>query len=72
MALESIDAFIDELRKGKLLKAPQLDEVERVLKPRFSSSMLMAKDLVRRGWLTVYQVKGTDFAPVETGAYQAS
>jgi len=22
--------------------------------------------------LTVYQVKGTDFAPIETGAYQAS
>lgn len=56
MALESISAFIDELRKGKLLKAPQLDEIERVLKPRFSSSMLLAKELVRRGWLTVYQV----------------
>ena len=56
MPLETIYAFIDELRKRKLLKAPQLDEIERILKPRFSGSMLLAKELVRRGWLTVYQV----------------
>src|SRR5262245_16821570 len=56
MALESIAAFIDELRKAKLLKAQQMDELVRILTPRFSSSMAMAKELVRRGWLTVYQV----------------
>jgi serine/threonine protein kinase len=56
MALESIDAFIEELRKAKLLKPSQLDEVNRILKSRFSGSMPLAKELVRRGWLTVYQV----------------
>ena len=56
MPFESVDSFLAELRRTKLLKAPQLDEVERLIKPRFPAPLQVAKELVRRGWLTVYQV----------------
>jgi serine/threonine protein kinase len=56
MPIDSTDGFVEELSKTKLLKAAQLDEVVRILKSRFSGPMPLAKELVRRGWLTVYQV----------------
>jgi serine/threonine protein kinase len=56
MAVDTLDSFIDELRTHKLLKAAQLDEVVRMLRSRFPAPMLLAKELVRRGWLTVYQI----------------
>jgi serine/threonine protein kinase len=56
MSIESIEAFLDELRNSRLLRAAQLDEIARILQPRFTAPMELAKELVRRGWLTVYQV----------------
>jgi eukaryotic-like serine/threonine-protein kinase len=56
MPIDSVAGLIEELRQNKLLRAPQLDEIERMLQPRFSSPLGLAKELVRRGWLTVYQV----------------
>jgi serine/threonine protein kinase len=55
MSIESANAFLEELRRAKLLRAAQLDEVSQ-MQPRFSDPMSLAKELVRRGWLTVYQV----------------
>jgi eukaryotic-like serine/threonine-protein kinase len=56
MPFDTVDALLAELRKSRLLKVPQLDDAERMLKPRFSAPMMLAKELVRRGWLTVYQM----------------
>src|SRR5262245_37578944 len=55
MSIESVNEFLEELRKTKLLRAAQLDEVSQIML-RFSDPMSLAKELVRRGWLTVYQV----------------
>src|SRR5262249_6567193 len=38
------------------LPPDQLDELNRVLRPRFSDAKTLAKYLVQRDWLTVYQV----------------
>jgi len=73
MPFESVDALLAELRKTKLLKAAQLDEVERILKPRCSAPLQLAKDLMRRGWLTVYQVNQlfqTNGQQLTLGPYQ--
>jgi serine/threonine protein kinase len=56
MAFSSIPEFVDDLRKSRLLSAVQLDELQRILVPRFTEPMGLAKELARRGWLTVYQV----------------
>lgn len=55
MPLGTVSEFVDALRTSKLLKAAQLDELVRILQPRHSDTPGLAKDLVRRGWLTVYQ-----------------
>jgi serine/threonine-protein kinase len=56
MPIDSLDGLLEELRKKKLLRPAQLDEVARILRPRCPSPLLLAKELVRRGWLTVYQI----------------
>jgi serine/threonine protein kinase len=56
MPFDSVAGLIEELRKTKLLKTSQVDEAVRMLQPRFPSALGLAKELVRRGWLTVYQV----------------
>jgi serine/threonine protein kinase len=56
MAIDTLDGLVEELRDKKLLKPAQLDDVVRILQSRFPAPMLLAKELVRRGWLTVYQI----------------
>jgi serine/threonine protein kinase len=56
MPLGTVSEFVEELRKTKLLKPAQIDELVRILQPRYPDTAGLAKDLVRRGWLTVYQV----------------
>jgi serine/threonine protein kinase len=56
MPLGSVSDFVEQLRKTKLLKVAQIDELVRILQPRYPDTAGLAKDLVRRGWLTVYQV----------------
>jgi len=56
MPLGSVAAFVEELRNKRLLRPSQLDELVRFVQPRFSDTTGLAKELVRRGWLTVYQV----------------
>jgi serine/threonine protein kinase len=51
-----VAGFIDLLRDKRFLQPDQLDELTRVLRPRFSDVKTLAKYLVQRGWLTVYQV----------------
>lgn len=56
MAFGSIADFVESLRAHKLLKTAQLDELMRIVQPRFSDTPSLAKELVRRGWLTVFQI----------------
>jgi serine/threonine protein kinase len=56
MALGSVADFVESLRRHQLLKPPQLDELTRFVQPRFSDTPGLAKELVRRGWLTVFQI----------------
>ncbi len=56
MAVDTVAAFIEVLREKRLLAPDQLDELDRVLRSRFSDVRTLAKYLVQRGWLTVYQV----------------
>lgn len=56
MAFGSVSDFVESLRSHQLLKAAQFDELTRMLQPRFSDTPSLAKELVRRGWLTVFQV----------------
>jgi serine/threonine-protein kinase len=56
MALGSVTEFVELLRKSRLLKVAQIDELVRILQPRYPDTPGLAKDLIRRGWLTVYQV----------------
>jgi serine/threonine protein kinase len=56
MAFGSVTDFVESLRKHQLLKPGQIDELTRFVLPRFSDTPGLAKDLVRRGWLTVFQI----------------
>jgi serine/threonine-protein kinase len=56
MPIDSVSSFVDLVREKRFLPPDQLDELNRVLRPRFSDVKTLAKYLVQRGWLTVYQV----------------
>ncbi len=56
MPVDSVADLAESLRRGRLLDAAQLDELTRQLLPRFPDPKAMARDLVKRGWLTPYQV----------------
>jgi serine/threonine protein kinase len=56
MPIDSVAAFIEVLREKRLLEPDQIDELNRVLRSRFSDVRTLAKYLVQRGWLTVFQV----------------
>ncbi|MGE3805599.1 MAG: serine/threonine protein kinase [Gemmataceae bacterium] len=55
MAIQSIAAFIDALRRSRLLDAEQLSEVGRV-REWFTEPTGLAWHLLDRSWLTVYQI----------------
>lgn len=56
MAVDSLAAFVDTLITGRLLQPDQLNKVTSELMTRIRDSRALAKELVQRGWLTVYQV----------------
>jgi hypothetical protein len=55
MALASTADLLDTLRQARLLAPAQLEELGR-LHSQFAEARSLARDLVRRGWLTPYQV----------------
>ncbi len=57
MAVESVTALIEELRRWRLLGEPQLALLEREAGEQFSEPKQLAKNLIGRGWLTRYQAK---------------
>jgi serine/threonine protein kinase len=54
MITDSVTSFIDQLRQTDLLDAAQLGEVER-LRQSLPQPGPLARELVRRGWLTPHQ-----------------
>ncbi len=56
MPVDTVTAFIEVVQEKRLVPPDQLDELHRVLRPRFSDVRTLAKYLVQRGWLSVFQV----------------
>jgi formylglycine-generating enzyme required for sulfatase activity/tRNA A-37 threonylcarbamoyl transferase component Bud32 len=54
---DSITAFLDELRASRLLEPGQLEQLTGVEPPQFSAAHDLGAELVRRQWLTSYQVE---------------
>jgi serine/threonine-protein kinase len=55
MAIATAANLVDALRKHRLLDAAQLDEAAR-LQTRWPDPRHLARELIRRGWLTPFQV----------------
>jgi serine/threonine-protein kinase len=56
MPIATVADLGDLLRTHRLLSAQQLDEVENALRPAFPEPRELARELVRRGWMTPLQV----------------
>jgi serine/threonine-protein kinase len=56
MAIVTVNALIDVLRRVRLLTPEQLGGVHRMAHDRRTDPRLVARALMQRGWLTVYQV----------------
>ena len=55
MPMDTAAGLTDALRRHRMLESAQLDELDR-LQTNFPSSRALAGELIRRGWLTPYQV----------------
>jgi tRNA A-37 threonylcarbamoyl transferase component Bud32 len=55
MPVESATGLADALRQLRLLDPAQLDALASEVLPRFPDPKTLARELVRRGWLTTYQ-----------------
>jgi serine/threonine protein kinase len=56
MAVDSLATFVDSLMTNRLLQPDQLNKVTSELMTRIRDARALARELVQRGWLTVYQV----------------
>jgi len=56
MAFASVADLLDALRQSSLLEPSQMAELARQPAGRFSDPRALAGELVRRGWLTPYQI----------------
>jgi WD40 repeat protein/tRNA A-37 threonylcarbamoyl transferase component Bud32 len=56
MTAAATTALVEALRRYRLLDSVQADEVSRTLLPLFPDPKALAGELIRRGWLTPYQV----------------
>jgi serine/threonine-protein kinase len=56
MSIASVGNLVDLLHRHPLLAPPQLQELAGTLQVRFAEPRALAGELIRRGWLTPYQV----------------
>src|SRR5947207_10897893 len=56
MPPDSLPAFTDSLQRLRLLRPSQLNELVAQLSARFAEPRALAGELVKRGWLTPFQV----------------
>jgi serine/threonine-protein kinase len=54
--IDSVAAFIESLRDSRLLEPEQREELRQALRPQFKDPNALAGELIRRDWLTPYQV----------------
>lgn len=57
MTISTVAALVDALRDGSLLDAAQKNELASALQPRFAETESLAAEVVRRGWLTLFQMQ---------------
>ena len=57
MPIATVDLIVEALRGRALLKREQFEELTSRLVPAHSDSQELARTLIRRGWITVYQAK---------------
>src|SRR6267142_5468111 len=55
-ALTTVAQLLDGLKRTAVLSPRQLEETEQVLQGQFADAQGLARELVRRGWLTPFQV----------------
>ena len=55
MAIDSFRSLVNDLGHCRLLEPAQLEEVNRSLQASFPDAKGLARELLRRGWLTPYQ-----------------
>ena len=56
MSTVTVASLVEDIRQNGLLSAARLNELTRYVKVRFRDPSALAKNLVQRGWLTVYQM----------------
>jgi serine/threonine-protein kinase len=56
MAINTVSALVELLRRQHLLEPGQLDELVKKLQPRYRNPRDICRELLRRGWLTPFQV----------------
>src|SRR5262249_14798780 len=56
MSVESMGQFVDLLMSCRILSPDQMSTVTKELLTRIRDSRGLARELMQRGWLTVYQV----------------
>lgn len=56
MAIASSRDLVETLRRGRLLEADQLSELNRTLSSRPADPLILARELLQRNWLTPYQI----------------
>ncbi len=56
MAIQTVAALVAELDQSRVLPATQLDEVVRRLQPAYADPRDLARELLKRGWLTPFHV----------------
>jgi serine/threonine-protein kinase len=56
MSIQTVPDFVGAVRAGSLLNDKQVDVLTRELLPRLGEPRAIARELVRRDWLTPYQV----------------
>jgi serine/threonine protein kinase len=56
MSVDSLSAFVDMLMTSRILSADQIHTVTKELLTRIRDARGLAKELMQRGWLTVFQV----------------
>jgi hypothetical protein len=63
MSVDTVVDLVALLRQSRLLEPQQLDEVVGSLQDRFPQPRALAGELLRRGWLTAFQINS--FSRVE-------
>ena len=56
MTIASARELVETLSRGRLLEADQLSELKRTLPSRPGDPLVLARELLQRGWLTPYQI----------------